>query len=77
MIKQVRRASKYLVTIGTCANSGGIQALRNFKDVNDFINAVYEHPEYIQTLKESTPISAHVKVDFDLNGCPINKRQLL
>ena len=77
VIKQVRRASKYLVAIGTCANSGGIQALRNFKDVNDFINAVYEHPEYIQTLKESTPIAAHVKVDFGLNGCPINKRQLL
>jgi coenzyme F420-reducing hydrogenase gamma subunit len=77
VIKQVRRASKYLVAIGTCANSGGIQALRNFKDVNDFIHAVYEHPEYIQTLKESTPISAHVKVDFGLNGCPINKRQLL
>jgi coenzyme F420-reducing hydrogenase gamma subunit len=77
VIQQVRRASKYLVTLGTCANSGGIQALRNFKDVNDFIHAVYEHPEHIQTLKESTPISAHVKVDFGLNGCPINKRQLL
>ena len=56
LIQKVRRASKYLVAIGTCANSGGIQALRNFKDVNDFINAVYAHPEYIQTLEESTPI---------------------
>ena len=77
VIKQVRRASKFLVTIGTCANSGGIQALRNFKDVNDFINAVYAHPEYIEALQESTPIAAHVKVDYGLNGCPINKRQLL
>ena len=77
VIQHVRRASKYLVALGTCANSGGIQALRNFTDVNDFINAVYENPEYIKTLKESTPISAHVKVDFGLNGCPINKHQLL
>ena len=77
VIQHVRRASKYLVALGTCANSGGIQALRNFKDVNDFINAVYAHPEYIETLKESTPIAAHVKVDFGLNGCPINKHQLL
>jgi coenzyme F420-reducing hydrogenase gamma subunit len=77
VIRQVRRASKYLVALGTCANSGGIQALRNFTDVNDYIKAVYEHPEYIQTLKESTPIAAHVKVDFGLNGCPINKGQLL
>ena len=29
--------SKFLVTIGTCATSGGIQALRNFTDVKDFI----------------------------------------
>ncbi len=77
VIKQVRRASKFLVAIGTCANSGGIQALRNFKDVKDFIDAVYAHPEYIEALKESTPIAAHVKVDYGLNGCPINKHQLL
>ena len=77
LIQKVRRASKFLVAIGTCACSGGIQALRNFKDVNDFIKAVYAHPEYIQTLEQSTPLSAHVKVDYQLNGCPINKRQLL
>lgn len=77
LIKKVRRDSKYLVALGTCACSGGIQALRNFKDVNDFIKAVYAHPEYIQTLEQSTPLSAHIKVDYQLNGCPINKRQLL
>jgi sulfhydrogenase subunit delta len=65
------------VAIGTCANSGGIQALRNFTDVNDYIDAVYAKPRYIKTLKESTPIAAHVKVDYGLNGCPINKHQLL
>lgn len=77
VIQQVRKASKFLVAIGTCACSGGIQALRNFTDVNDFIRTVYAHPEYIQTLEQSTPLSAHVKVDYQLNGCPINKRQLL
>ena len=77
LIQQVRRASKFLVAIGACATSGGIQALRNFTDVNDYITAVYAQPEYIETLKESTPIAAHVKVDFELNGCPINKHQLL
>ena len=77
LIQKVRRDSKYLVALGTCACSGGIQALRNFKDVNDFIKAVYAHPEYIQTLEQSTPLSAHIKVDYQINGCPINKRQLL
>lgn len=77
LIQKVRRASKYLVAIGTCACSGGIQALRNFRDVNDFIQAVYAHPEYIVTLGQSNPLSAYVQVDYQLNGCPINKRQLL
>ena len=76
-IQQVRSASKFLVTIGACATAGGIQALRNFKDVREFTALVYASPEYIQTLSTSTPISAHVHVDFELQGCPINKHQLL
>jgi len=76
-IHEIRRISKVLITIGACATAGGIQALRNFADVKDFISAVYAHPEYIHTLKKSTPISDHVDVDFELRGCPINKNQLV
>ncbi len=76
-IRMVRAESKRLITIGACATAGGIQALRNFADVNDYIAAVYASPEYIRTLATSTPISAHVPVDFELRGCPINKHQLL
>ena len=76
-IHQVRRDSKFLVTIGACATAGGIQALRNFKDVKDFTSIVYASPQYIDTLNKSTPIADHVFVDFQLRGCPINKFQLL
>lgn len=76
-IHHVRRASKFLITIGACATSGGIQALRNFKDVKEFVSIVYATPAYIETLKNSTPISDHVRVDFELRGCPINKAQLV
>jgi coenzyme F420-reducing hydrogenase gamma subunit len=76
-IRGVREASRTLITIGACATSGGIQALKNFADVNDFIGAVYASPEFISTLDTSTPISAHVPVDYELHGCPIDKRQLL
>jgi len=65
------------VTIGACATAGGIQALRNFADVQGFLSLVYAHPEYIDTLATSTPIADHVKVDFALQGCPIQKEQLL
>jgi sulfhydrogenase subunit delta len=76
-IRAVREVSKALVTIGACATAGGVQALRNFADVDEFVSAVYASPQFISTLETSTPISAHVQVDFELHGCPIDKRQLL
>jgi coenzyme F420-reducing hydrogenase gamma subunit len=76
-IHQVRRAARLLVTIGACATAGGIQALRNFKDVRDYVAAVYPNPDYVVALDTSTPIARHVRVDYELAGCPVSKRQLL
>jgi sulfhydrogenase subunit delta len=76
-IRDIRAQSRKLVTIGACATAGGIQALRNFGDVAEFASVVYASPQYIDTLATSTPISAHVPVDFELRGCPIDRRQLL
>jgi coenzyme F420-reducing hydrogenase gamma subunit len=76
-IHAIRRKSKLLITIGACATAGGIQALRNFTDVNELITRVYAHPEYIETLRVSTPISYHVPVNYELHGCPVNKYQLI
>lgn len=76
-IHKIRRKSKVLITIGACATAGGIQALRNFKSVDEFVSIVYASPHYIDTLSKSTPISDHVPVDFELRGCPISKYQLL
>ena len=66
-----------MITIGACATSGGIQALRNWSDIEAFTQAVYPSSEYIQSLSTSTPISEHVNVDYELWGCPIDKHQLL
>ncbi len=76
-IQRVREVSRRLVTIGACATSGGVQALRNFADVAEFRSIVYAHPEYLATLDRSTPIAAHVRVDLELRGCPVDRRQLL
>jgi coenzyme F420-reducing hydrogenase gamma subunit len=76
-IREVRAVSRRLVTIGACATAGGIQALRNFADVDEFIRVVYATPAYISTLSTSTPISAHVPVDYELQGCPIDPGQLI
>lgn len=76
-IQQVRRESRFLVTLGACATSGGIQALRNWADTDEFMRAVYASPAYISTLANSTAIADHVQVDFELRGCPINHHQLV
>jgi len=76
-IQKVRRQCHVLVTIGACATAGGIQALRNSQDVDEFVRVVYATPQFISTLKLSTPIAEHVPVDFELRGCPINKNQLV
>jgi len=76
-IEMIRDRSELLVTIGACATSGGIQALKNLADVDEFIRIVYATPDYISSLADSTPISAHVPVDIEVRGCPVNKYQLL
>lgn len=76
-IQEVRKQSRFLIAIGACATAGGIQALRNFADVREYASVVYARPDYIQTLATSTAIADHVKVDFELRGCPINTRQLV
>ena len=76
-IRQFRSDSKFLVTIGACATAGGIQALRNWADCDEFVRNVYASPQYISTLATSTAIADHVRVDFELRGCPINQFQLI
>jgi coenzyme F420-reducing hydrogenase gamma subunit len=76
-IKKVRESSRFLVTIGACATSGGIQALRNFTQVAEYTRLVYPNPHHISTLAKSSPVADYVQVDFELVGCPINKYHLL
>jgi len=76
-IQEVRRQSRTLVTIGACATAGGIQGLRNFVEPHAYVPTVYAHPEYVHSLATSTPVADHVQVDFELHGCPIDRRQLL
>jgi coenzyme F420-reducing hydrogenase gamma subunit len=76
-IQGIREDSRLVVAIGACATSGGIQALRNGMVLDTVKAAVYPTPEVVAALPHSTPISAHIVVDLELQGCPISKAQLL
>jgi len=76
-IASIRSRSSFVMTIGACATSGGLQALRNSADVSAWSAAIYARPEYIQTLSHSRPIRDHIPVDYELWGCPVNSQQVL
>ncbi|EIJ34425.1 sulfhydrogenase subunit delta [Thiothrix nivea] len=76
-IRQVRANSRYLITIGACATAGGVQALRNIHDNGGWHQAIYAHPEYLDSLSTATTIAKHVKVDLELWGCPVNTQQVM
>ena len=75
-ITELRRQARLLVTIGACATAGGIQALRNWADHDAIRAAVYPRPGLVESLSEATPVAAHVTVDAELYGCPIDPGQL-
>ncbi len=76
-LRSIRERSRFLMTIGACATSGGVQALRNGRDIDEYVRSVYASPGFIDTLADSTPIAEHVKVDLELTGCPVDRGQLL
>ncbi|MEE4361767.1 MAG: oxidoreductase [Pseudomonadales bacterium] len=89
-LRTVRAQARRLVAIGACATAGGIQALRNFLPARDedliaregrvdpaWAGRAYPHPEWLDSLARSSPLAAHVPVDYSLQGCPVDKHELL
>ncbi len=75
-IARLRAVTRRLVTIGACATAGGIQAIRNWFDHDEFRAAVYPEPRYIESLAMARPVADFVAVDAELRGCPISPAQL-
>lgn len=73
-IRRIRESSRFLIAIGACAVSGGIQSARNFQDFSEVYSSVYSQKYEVNPL--SKPISDLVKVDIEIRGCPIDKEAL-
>ena len=76
-IARIRAGARYLIAIGACATSGGIQALRNLPHEGDWVGAIYASPQYIESLAHVRSIRDVVKVDLELWGCPVTGTQVL
>lgn len=76
-IRRVREQSARVISIGACATAGGIQALRNEMTDPVWVNSIYPQAQFLRYLPSSTPIAQHIRVDFELWGCPITSAQVI
>jgi coenzyme F420-reducing hydrogenase gamma subunit len=76
LLREIRGKTGYIVALGACACTGGIPAIiDDERDRLNFYMQVYP-PEYKPQGTEAKPLSAYVKVDFMVNGCPVDKREI-
>lgn len=76
-IKELRRRSKYLISLGACAVNGVIPNIKNYIDKEKAVR--YQYPKTYQKVFNPNirPIKRFVKVDFEIPGCPIEAKDFL
>src|SRR5512136_2779549 len=76
-LKQIRKNAKIVVALGSCAAIGGVNCIRNYKDLEEVRRTVYGDQAKLFDTYAARPIDAIVKVDAYVYGCPINKDEFL
>jgi coenzyme F420-reducing hydrogenase gamma subunit len=74
-LKRVRRSTKYLVPIGSCAVNGGIPAIKNMTPELEVEMRVYQDISLMHSIKAHA-IDEYVRADAVLRGCPVGERDL-
>jgi sulfhydrogenase subunit delta len=76
LLADIREKSALLIGLGACACTGGIPAIiDDEKERPAFYKKVYP-AGYLPVGTEAKPLSAYVKVDYMINGCPVDKREI-
>lgn len=76
-LKDLRKRTKYLVALGTCACLGGIPKLKNYaRSLEEKARYVYKNIKRIANPKIQ-PLKEVVKVDAELAGCPSSSQEFL
>ncbi len=79
MAKEIRKKSKIVITLGSCACFGGIPGLANLEDGGELLKKIYGElegtvggplPEHDTVVPQVKPVEAVVKVDYMIPGCP-------
>ena len=76
-LKELREKSKILIAMGACATTGGVNAIRNGLNIEELKQSVYGDATHVKTFPEILPLKKYVKVDYELEGCPINGEEFI
>lgn len=76
-IHEIRRRAKVLVALGACAVQGGVNGLKNIRPIDQVRKEVYGKDKYLFPTLPALPISAVVKVDHCVRGCPMTQPEFL
>jgi coenzyme F420-reducing hydrogenase gamma subunit len=77
LLHELRRRSRYLIALGTCAACGGVAALRNGEEREPLRQKVYGESQVASETFEPLRLYRLVKVDATVTGCPPEKTELL
>ncbi|MGA2266182.1 MAG: NADH:ubiquinone oxidoreductase [Phycisphaerae bacterium] len=76
-LEQIRRNAKFVVALGACATTGGLNVLKNFRGIEKAMKTVYGKQAHLYETSAVQPIEAIIKVDYKVHGCPIPKGEFL
>ena len=76
LLKKIREHSKILVTLGNCAQFGGVHKMKNYRGKDKLAKELYKFPKTIDN-SEIEDMENLVKVDYNIPGCPITAGEFL
>jgi sulfhydrogenase subunit delta len=74
--QHIREKSKTVIALGTCAISGGVQAIKNRMKKEEVECIVYGSSDFLE-YKDVLSLQEAIKVDFVIRGCPVDKYEFL
>ena len=77
LLLALRRQSRCLIALGTCAAWGGVAALKNGSDRETLRQQVYGLSPVALESRAPLPLHAAVKIDAAITGCPPEKDELI
>lgn len=75
IVKRARAVSGKVITLGTCAVFGGVQAAIPENQRERYLKEIYGS-KYKTSSRAPRPVSYYIDVDIHLPGCPVNPEEL-